>query len=68
MQQYQDVFPTKIPKLPPHREADFSIELVPATSPALKAPYKMSSPELVELKLQLKEMLDKGYIRPSESA
>ena len=46
---------------------DFSIELVPRETPTTKAPYKMSTPELVELKLHLKEMLDKGYIRPSVS-
>lgn len=52
---------------PPQREVDFSIELVPRATPTSKAPYWMSTPELVELKLQLKEMLDKGYIRPSVS-
>ena len=46
-------------------EVDFSIQLVPGASRASKAPYRMSTLELVELKLQLKEMLDKGYIRPS---
>ena len=40
---------------------------MPGATPASKSPYKMSTPELVELKLQLKEMLDKGYIRPSVS-
>jgi len=52
---------------PPHREVDFSIELVPGVAPASKSPYWMSTPELVELKLQLEEMLDKGYIRTSVS-
>ena len=41
--------------------------MVPGEAPALKAPYKMSTPKLVELNLQLKEMLDKGYISPSVS-
>jgi len=49
------------------REVDFSIELVPGENPTSKEHYKMSTLELVELKLQLKEMLDKGYIRPSVS-
>ena len=53
--------------MPPHREVEFSIELVPGATPASKAPYRMNTPELVELKLKLKEMLDKGYIRPSVS-
>jgi len=48
----------------PHRELDFSIELVPGVAPTLKAPYWMKT---VELKLQLKEMTDKGYIRLSVS-
>ena len=65
LQQFGDVFPEDITKLPPHREVYFSIELVPGEAPASKAPYRMSTPELVELKLQLKEMLNKGYIRPS---
>eukprot|EP00253_Pinus_taeda_P017427 PITA_17427 len=55
----------EIPKLPPHREVEFSIELVPRATPTSKEPYRMSPPEFVDLKLQLKEMLDKGYIRPS---
>lgn len=48
-------------------EVDFSIMLVPGATSAPKAPYRMSTPKLVELKLELKEMLDKGYIRPSVS-
>ena len=51
----------------PHREVDVSIELLPGAAPASKEPYRMSTPKLVELKLKLKEMLDKGYIRPSVS-
>ena len=46
---------------------EFSIELVQGVAPTSKAPYRMSTLELVELKLQLKEMLDKGYIRASVS-
>jgi len=53
--------------LPPHREVAFSIELVSGEALASKEPYKMSTPELVELELQLKEILEKGYIRPSVS-
>lgn len=53
--------------LPPHREIDFSFEPVPGATPASKAPNRMSTPKLVELKLQLKEMLNKGYISPSAS-
>lgn len=57
----------KISELLPHREVDFSIELVPGVAPTSKAPYMMCTPKLVELKLQLKEMIGKGYIRPTES-
>ena len=64
LQQFKDVFPEDVTKFPSHEVVDFSIGLVPGVAPTSKAPYKMSTPELVELKLQLKEMLDKGYIRP----
>jgi len=48
---FQDVFPTNISDFPPHREVEFSIELVQGETPPLKTPYKMSTPNLVELKL-----------------
>jgi len=67
LQQFQDVFLEDITEFRPHSEVEFSIELVLGVAPTSKSPYKMSTPELVELKLQLKEMLDKGYIRPSVS-
>eukprot|EP00253_Pinus_taeda_P030183 PITA_30183 len=57
----------KTSELSPHREVDFSIELVPGATPTSKAPYRMSTLKLVELKLQLKEKFDKGYIRPCVS-
>jgi hypothetical protein len=53
--------------LPPKRDIDFSIELMPGVLPISRAPYRMSTPELVEINLQLKEMLEKGHIRPSVS-
>ncbi len=67
LQQFRDVFPEDISELPLHWEVDFSIELMLGATPASKAPDRMSTPELVELKLQLKEMLDKGYIGTSVS-
>jgi hypothetical protein len=67
LREYKYVFPEEVPGLPPRRDIDFSIELVPGVVPMSRAPYRMSTPELVELKLQLKEMLEKGYIRPSVS-
>ena len=53
--------------MPPDRELEFAIDLVPGTAPIHKKYYGMSSSELVELKKQLDEMLQKGYIRPSSS-
>jgi len=50
-QQLNDVFTKDIIELPPHREVDFSIKLVPGAAPTLKTPYKMRTPMLVELKL-----------------
>jgi hypothetical protein len=67
LREYKDVFPEEVPGLPPRRDIDFSIELTPGAVPTSRTPYRMSTPELVELKLQLKEMMDKGYIRPSVS-
>ena len=65
--EYPDVFPEELPGLPPEREIDFPIELVPGTAPISRAPYRMSASELAELKKQLAELLDKGFIRPSAS-
>jgi hypothetical protein len=67
LREYRDVFPEEVPGLPPRRDIDFSIELAPRAVSVSRTPYRMSTPKLVELKLQLKEMMDKGYIRPSVS-
>eukprot|EP00253_Pinus_taeda_P035306 PITA_35306 len=67
IQEFIDVFPEEIPGLPPQRNIDFTIELVPGAAPVSQAPYRMSVPELTELKMQLQELLDKDYIRPSMS-
>ncbi|XP_056688342.1 uncharacterized protein [Spinacia oleracea] len=64
---YPDVFPEEIPGMPPQREIDFNIDLIPGSAPVSKAPYRMAPAELQELKKQLDELLDKGYIRPSVS-
>ena len=65
--EFEDVFPEELPELPPQREIDFGIELIPGTQPISKAPYRMAPTELKELKLQLDELLQKGFIRPSVS-
>ncbi|GAU50683.1 hypothetical protein TSUD_410390 [Trifolium subterraneum] len=64
---FSDVFPEDISDLPPEREVEFSIDLVPGTSPISMAPYRMSASELNELKKQLDELLEKKFIRPSVS-
>eukprot|EP00253_Pinus_taeda_P023407 PITA_23407 len=67
IQEFTDVFQEEIPGLPPQRNIDFTIELIPGAAPVSRAPYRMSTPELTELKMQLQELLDKEYIRPSVS-
>jgi hypothetical protein len=61
LQEFQDVF-QDIPRLPPKREIDFSIDLIPGAVPASKSPYRMNILELNELKSQLQELIDKEYI------
>ena len=63
----EDVFPDEIPGLPPKRDIDFTIELVPGAAPMSKTPYRMSTPEMLELNIQLQELLEKKYIWPSVS-
>ncbi|GJT16615.1 putative nucleotidyltransferase, ribonuclease H [Tanacetum coccineum] len=60
-------FPDELPGLPPAREIEFGIELIPGAEPISKAPYRMAPVELKELKEQLQEMLENGFIRPSVS-
>ena len=61
------VFPEELPGLPPHREIEFAIDVVPGAPPASITPYRMAPLELKELKLKLQELLEKGFIRPSVS-
>ena len=60
-------FPDELPGLPPPRDVDFCIELYPGTSPISMTPYRMAPVELQELKVQIQELLGKGFIRPSTS-
>ena len=62
-----DVFPNEIPGIPPKSDIDFTIELVPGKAPVSKTPYRVSTPEFLEMKMQLQELLEKKYIRPSVS-
>ena len=65
--EFVDVFPEELPGLPPHRDVDFGIELHPGTTPISMTPHRMAPVELPELRVQLQELLDKGFIRPSTS-
>jgi hypothetical protein len=65
--EYPDVFPDELPGMPPDRDIEFSIELLPRTAPISKIPYRMDVKDLVELKEQIEELLEKGFIRPSSS-
>jgi hypothetical protein len=65
--EYPDVFPDDLPGMPPKRDIEFIRDLLPGTAPIAKRSYRMSVGELEELKKQLKELLDKGYIHPSSS-
>src|SRR3954463_2558539 len=65
--EYPEVFPEDVSELPPEREVEFAIELIPGTSPVSMAPYRMSASELAELKKQLEELLEKKFIHPSMS-
>jgi hypothetical protein len=59
------VFPEELPGLPPDRDVEFAIELIPGTAPISRRPYRMPPNELAELKKQLQELLKKGLICPS---
>ncbi|KAK5842194.1 hypothetical protein PVK06_004524 [Gossypium arboreum] len=65
--EFTDVFPEELPGLPPDREVEFTIDVIPGTAPISITPYRMAPAELKELKTQLQELLDKGFIRPSTS-
>ena len=65
--EYEDVFLDALPGLPPHKDIDFIIEVYPGASPISMTPHRMASVELHELKVQLQELLDKGFIRLSTS-
>eukprot|EP00253_Pinus_taeda_P003334 PITA_03334 len=67
VQDFPEMFPEKISGLPPKRNIDFTIELIPRVAPVSRAPYHMSVLELTKLKMQLQELHNKSYIRPSVS-
>jgi hypothetical protein len=65
--EFPDVFPEDLPGMPSDQDVEFTIELQPGTAPISRRSYKMTPKELAELKIQLKELMDKGYIHPSSS-
>jgi hypothetical protein len=65
--EFPDVFPEELSGMPPERKVEFAIELILDTAPISKTAYRVSGPELVELKKQIDKLLKKGYIRPSTS-
>ncbi|GKF14787.1 hypothetical protein Tco_0056249, partial [Tanacetum coccineum] len=62
---FLDVFPEDLPGLPQTRQVEFQIDLVPGAAPVARAPYRLAPSEMKELSEQLKELSDKGFIRPS---
>nr|GFA30434.1 putative reverse transcriptase domain-containing protein [Tanacetum cinerariifolium] len=64
---FPKVFPDDLPGLPPPRQVEFKIELIPGAAPVARAPYRLAPSELKELSNQLKELSEKGFIRPSSS-
>ena len=64
MNEFQDIFPNDLPGVPPPRDIDFGIDLEPDTKQISVPPYRMVPVELKELKLQLRNLIDKGFIRP----
>ncbi|PKA59624.1 RNA-directed DNA polymerase like [Apostasia shenzhenica] len=67
VREFTDVFPEELPGLPPEREVEFTIDTISGSAPISKASYRMAPKELEELKRQLQEMLNLGFIRPSVS-
>jgi hypothetical protein len=65
--EYSNIFPEELLGMPPDRDIEFSIELLPGTAPISKRAYQMDVKDLIELKKQIEELLEKGFIRPSSS-
>ncbi|GJW06254.1 putative reverse transcriptase domain-containing protein [Tanacetum coccineum] len=67
VQEFPEVFPEDLPRLPPARQVKFQIDLVLGAVPVARAPYRLAPAEMQELSTQLKELSDRGFIRPSSS-
>ncbi|GJZ06461.1 putative reverse transcriptase domain-containing protein, partial [Tanacetum coccineum] len=64
---FPEVFPEELPGLPPPRQVEFRIDLIPGAAPVARAPYRLAPSEMKELSDQLQELSEKGFIRPSSS-
>ena len=67
VREFVDVFPEELPGIPPERQVEFRIDLVPGAAPIAKAPYRLAPLEMQKLSTQLHELLDKGFIRSTSS-
>ncbi|GKC47976.1 putative reverse transcriptase domain-containing protein, partial [Tanacetum coccineum] len=67
IQDFSEVFLENLPRLPPTRQVEFQIDLVPSAAPVARPPYRLAPSEMQELSTQLQELFDKGFIRPSSS-
>ncbi|GJR34686.1 putative reverse transcriptase domain-containing protein [Tanacetum coccineum] len=67
VREFPEVFPEDLPGLPPVRQVEFQIDLIPGTTPVARAPYRLAPSEMQELSNQLQELSDRGFIRPSTS-
>ncbi|GJZ31138.1 hypothetical protein Tco_0576185, partial [Tanacetum coccineum] len=67
VQDYPKVFPEDLPGIPPTRQVEFQIDLIPCATPVSRAPYRLAPSEMKEFSDQLQELFDNGFIRPSSS-
>ncbi|GJS67805.1 putative reverse transcriptase domain-containing protein [Tanacetum coccineum] len=67
VKEFPDVFPEDLPGLPPVRQVEFQIDLIPEAAPVARTPYRLAPSEMQELSNQLQELIDRGFIRPSTS-
>ena len=67
LQEFKNVFPDEIPGLPPKKDINFAFELVPGVAPMSQTSCRMKKQEMIEMNMQLRELLEKNYLRPSVS-
>ncbi|GKD28872.1 putative reverse transcriptase domain-containing protein [Tanacetum coccineum] len=65
VREFPEVFPEDLPGLPPVRQVEFQIDLIPGTTPVARVPYRLAPSEMQELSNQLQDLSDRGFIRPS---